>query len=182
MKRSRTTKGSREQKRPESKGQRSGRLANGGEPADVLPVTPVPVEVQVPLRAAPVEIGHAADANRVAPDRAESDDRELPLQFRLVSAESQKLRQSGRTEAALVQLGQNGVGGHPLVEVEERDFGLARSSPADREVLVVDVAVLPVVPTGSDHRIQRLAVVHGHFVSAGTVGIFADDEPRDVLP
>ncbi len=46
------------------------RLANGGEPADVIPVILVPVEVQVPLRVVPVEIGHVAVAIQVAPDRA----------------------------------------------------------------------------------------------------------------
>ncbi len=57
------------------------RLANGGEPADVIPVILVPVEVQVPLRVVPVEIGHVADTTRDATDRAERDDRELPLEF-----------------------------------------------------------------------------------------------------
>ncbi len=157
-------KGSREQKRPESQSQRSG-LANGGEPAEVTQVTLAPVETQVPLRAVPAEKGHAAVITRVTPDRAERDDRKLPLQFGLVSTEGQKLPQGGRTETALVQLVQNDIGGHRLVEVEERDFSLARSAPTDRKILVVDVAVLPVVPTGGDQVSERHVVVDDDVVA-----------------
>ena len=150
---------------PAPKSQRSGRLANGGEPTDATPDKLVPVEEQEALRVAPAETGHVAVAIRAAPDRAEGDDRKLPLQFRLVSAESQKLRQSGRTETALVQLGQNGIGGHPLVELEEHDFGLARSAPTDREMLSHDVVVFPVVATDINHVGERHAVVNDDVVA-----------------
>jgi len=45
-------------------------LADGQEPAVIVPVVVVPVEVQVALVAVPVQVGHVAVAVRVHPDGA----------------------------------------------------------------------------------------------------------------
>ena len=45
------------------------RVSDGGEPVDLVPPVLEPVEVQVPLRAIPVEVGDVAVAVRVPPDR-----------------------------------------------------------------------------------------------------------------
>ena len=45
------------------------RVSDGREPIDLVPVVLDPVQVQVPLRAVPVEIGNVAVAIQVPPDR-----------------------------------------------------------------------------------------------------------------
>ncbi len=64
-------------------------LANGSEPAVVVPPEVVPAQVQLALRAVPAEVRHVAVAVAILPHGAESDDRELALLLGVGGAEGQ---------------------------------------------------------------------------------------------
>ena len=129
-------------------------LADGEETTGVIPATVDPAEVEITLGVRPAEIGDVAKAMRALPNGAESDDRELPLQFGMLGAEGQKLLDSRRPVPVFVHLADRFIETDVAIEVEEFSFGLDASFSLDREVGGVDVAVGPVVATSGDHLSQ----------------------------
>lgn len=133
-------------------------LADCQEPGVVVPPEPEPAEAQAAPRTAPVEARDAAAAE-VPPERAESHDRELPLELGVLDPKGQELFDGGRTQAALVELAEYVFGLHVAVEVDELGCDLLDAFTLHGEVLGGDVAVLPVVPSGRDHLLEGEIVV-----------------------
>ena len=136
-------------------------LAEGQEPIERTPVALEPAEAEEPLATAANENADAAEAERVLPDRAKLDDRELTLEFGVLRPESQEFRHCGRAKTSLVKIGKNCLTRHVSSVVDKLAIELDCASSLDREVLGRDVRVYPVVATGGDHLLEREVVVHG---------------------
>lgn len=144
---------------PRTQGAKRLRLADGEEAAVLAPVVAEPVEVEHALGAVPVEAGHVAAAVRVDPGRAEAHDRQLSLHVGVGRPEREELRQRRRAEAVRLEVCEHRLGTGVLVQVNQLRVDAHHSLARQREVLGVDVAVAPVVVTGSDHRLDRLPEV-----------------------
>ena len=151
-------------KSPVSKSQSPSSVAHGEKTTDPAPGVSEPAKVQVTPRAAPRQARDAAVAIRIRPDRTESHDLELLLKVWLSSPQSQELWQSGRTIACLSQFCENFARVHLLIEVEEPDFHFLATFTFDREALLGDISVHPVVMACLDHLGQSLVVIHDHLV------------------
>ena len=97
-----------------------------------------------------MEARTTANAVPVLPHGSESDDGEFPLKIGTLLTQSQELLEIGGTETHLVQLGENLVGAHGLVEVDGLNGNFLGALLRGRKVLVRDVGVGIVVVTRLD--------------------------------
>ena len=157
-------------------------LADGQEPAVLVPVVVEPVEVKLAAGTVPVQIGHEAEVARVDPGRAlvEAYDGELALDLGVGSPERQELLHRGGTHPVLFEMTQDVLGVDHLVQVNQLQGDRDHARVVDGEVLRGDVAIAPFVATRSDHLLDGLPVVHGHGVVRATVG--GQEEPLEILP
>lgn len=136
-------------------------LANGEEAKVDVPPALEPEEVEVaPARAAPEE--RDIPAKEAPPDGAKGHDRELPLNVGVFDPESQKFLDEGGTQAHLFELADDFVGRvHHAIEMHELDVDVHYAIALHGEVLLDDVGVDPVVPSGRDHLLEGESVVDG---------------------
>lgn len=146
--------------RHQTQGSRIQELLTHREEAAVrTPTVAKPTEAEAALRPAPAEASHAAAATNPR-DGTERHDWEFPLDVRISRAESQKFFNRCWTKSELVHFRDRVFRRNVAVEVNEFDFSFLLAFTLHRESVGRDVAVFPVVATGSDHLFQTLVVVH----------------------
>ena len=129
-------------------------LAETREPAEASPVVYGPVEDRAPLAAVPAETDDAAEAERVAPDLAECDNRKIPLHFREGGPEREQLGRVRGAKAPAIELGECAVDRDVAVQVDQFYLDLFVAGSVLREVAIVDVAVLPAILAGRDQVVD----------------------------
>jgi len=157
--------------RDKSKGLRHRDLANSEEATDRTPAADPPTEAEAPLGAAPAETRHTAVAIDLR-DRAQTRNRIFALLLRVFGSEGEdvldlgcrpRICGIGRFDFLLRILRRDVV-----IEVEVSGFVCDDAFALDRESLRGDVVILPVVVTGGDHLLERLAVVDGEDEDVGS--------------
>ena len=97
------------------------RISHASEPVVVVPIIVEVVQVQLAIVRVLVQIGHMTIAINLA-DGTKSNNRKLPLEVRLFDSQTNEVPNRGRFVTYLVHLGNDCLGGHGLVEVENNDF------------------------------------------------------------
>ncbi len=125
-------------------------LADSEKPKVEAPVNVPAIEVQVPLDVTPVEARHVATATDRARG-AESDDRILPLLLAILRSESKQVFDLGRFPALDFDRSHRIFRRDKAAEMEESGFVPGFAIADDRESIVSNVTIGPVVPASSDH-------------------------------